>query len=52
MFTVVYTMDDDTDAIDHSLTVVGTLVNGEVVPFTFDDAFAYAEATDGAVWID
>ena len=50
-FVVVYCIDGES-VIDHTRTVVGTLVGGVVVPFTAAAALAYAEATGGALWID
>ena len=51
MITVVYFMDDEDFTIDHERTVVGTLENGVLTPFTFDGAVAFADATGGAVYV-
>lgn len=50
-FTVVYFIEDE-GVIDHDRTVVGKLVDGQIVPFTLEEAIAYAEATGGALHIN
>ena len=54
MITVVYFMDDALDGemvVDYTKTVVGTLVDGVLTPFTFDSAVEFADATGGAVYV-